>query len=160
MANTVTELLRNAPAGHIFPTRTDIHTPEITSQHVKEMARYFGAALVGITTLEPHSADLPDGYLFAVLCAVGADYDPRLAPGIGGQVPVQNGLFITFVLSAWIRELGFGASVAPHLEAAKLAAQAGLGRLNAEGRLVTPQFGTRVYVADAICTDLPLVADG
>jgi hypothetical protein len=156
----VTELLRHAPTGNVFPTRADIHTPEIMAHHVKEMARYFGAELVGIAKLEASNAHNPDGYPFAVLCAVRAEYDPRVSPGIGGQVPVQNGLFITFVLSAWIRELGFRASVAPHLEAERLAAQAGLGMLNAEGRFATPQFGARVYVADAICTDLPLAADG
>ena len=73
---------------------------------------------------------------------------------------MQNGLFITFVLSAWMRELGFRASVEPHLEAEMLAVQAGLGTLNAEGRFVTPQFGAKVYIADPICTDLPLTADG
>jgi hypothetical protein len=159
LTNTVTELIRNAPAGNIFPTPADMHTPEITAQHVKEMARYFGAELVGIARLETN-ADNPDGYPFAILCAVRAEYDPHVSPGIGGQVPVQNGLFITFVLSAWIRELGFRASVAPRLEAETLAAQAGLGTLNARGRLVTPQFDARVYIADAICTDLPLAADG
>ena len=39
LTNTVTELLRNAPAGNVFPTPADIHTPEITAQHVKELAR-------------------------------------------------------------------------------------------------------------------------
>jgi hypothetical protein len=160
LTNTVTELIRNAPAGNVFPTPADIHTPEIMAQHLKEMARYFGAALVGIAHLDPQHTDNPDGYPFAVVCAVPAEYDPRLSPGIGGQVPVQNGLFITFVLSAWIRELGFRASVAPHLGAEALAAQAGLGSLNAAGRLVTPQFAAKVYVAEAICTDLPLAADG
>ena len=160
LTNTVTELIRNAPAGNIFPTPADIHTPEITAHHVKEMARYFGAELVGVARLEPHSTDNPEGYPFAVLCAVRAEYDPRVSPGIGGQMPVQNGLFITFVLSAWIRELGFRASVVPHLGAEALAAQAGLGTLNRAGRLVTPQFGAKVYIADAICTDLPLAADG
>ena len=29
LTNTVTELIRNAPAGNIFPTPADIHTPEI-----------------------------------------------------------------------------------------------------------------------------------
>jgi hypothetical protein len=158
--NTVTELIRNAPAGNVFPTPADIHTPEITAQHVKELARYLGAELVGIARLETNTASNPDGYPFAVLCAVRAEYDPRESPGIGGQVPVQNGLFIMFVLSAWIRELGFRASVAPDMEAETLAAQTGLGTLNTEGRLVTAQFGTNVYIADAICTDLPLAADG
>jgi hypothetical protein len=160
LTNTVTDLIRNAPAGNVFPTKADIHTPEIMSQHVKEMARYFGAEWTGIAKLESHDAPHPEGHPFAVLCAVRAEYDPRVAPGIGGQVPVQNGLFITFVLSAWIRELGFCASVESQLEAKTLAAQAGLGKLDAEGRLITPQFGTKVYVADAICTDLPLIADG
>jgi len=160
LTNTVTELIRNAPAGNIFPTPADIHTPEITAQHVKDLARYFGAELVGIARLETNNAHNPDDYPFAVLCAVRAEYDPRVSPGIGGQVPVQNGLFITFVLSAWIRELGFRTSVVPEMEAETLAAQAGLGTLNAEGRLVTPQSGAKVYIADAICTDLPLAADG
>ena len=160
LTNTVTELIRNAPEGNIFPTPADIHTPEVTAQHVKDLARYLGAELVGIARLETNHANNPDDYPFAVLCAVRAEYDPHVSPGIGGQVPVQNGLFITFVLSAWIRELGFRASVAPHLRSATLAAQAGLGTLNAEGRFVTPQFGAKVYIADAIGTDLPLAADG
>lgn len=160
LTNTVTELLRNAPAGNIFPTSADMHTPEITAHQVKEMARYFGADMVGIAQLETSNANNPDGYPFAVLCAVRAEYDPRRSPGIGGQVPVQNGLFITFVLSAWIRELGFRASVAPQLGADTLAVQAGLGTFNTAGQFVTPQFGARVYIADAIGTDLPLAADG
>lgn len=160
LTNTVTELLRNAPEGNVFPTPADIHTPEVTAQHVKDLARYLGAELVGIARLETNNAANPDDYAFAVLCAVRAEYDPRVSPGIGGQVPVQNGLFITFVLSAWIRELGFRASVTPYLESETLAARAGLGTLNAQGRLVTPQFGAQVYVADPICTDLPLAADG
>jgi len=160
LANTVTEMIRNAPAGNIFPTKTELHTPEITSSHVKGMAQYFGAELVGIARL--NADDKRDGefYPFAVICAVHSDYDPLKSPGIGGQVPVQNGLFITFVLSAWIRELGFRASAAPDPDVEKLAAAAGLGTLNSEGRLVTPKFGSNVYVANVIRTDLPLAPDG
>ena len=158
LANTVTEMIRNAPAGSVFPTKTELHTPEITSSHVKGMAEYFGAELVGIVKLAP--SDNPEGHSFAVICAVHADYEPRAAPGMGGQVPVQNGLFISFVLSSWIRELGFRATAAPDPDAEKLAAAAGLGKLNKEGRLVTPQFGANVHVANVIRTDLPLAADG
>jgi hypothetical protein len=166
LANTVTDLIRNAPEGNVFPTKADIHTPEITSSHVKEMARYLGADLVAIARLQtplpmregkaPGAADFP----FAVLCAVRADQDPRRSPGIGGQVPVQNGLFITFVLSAWIRELGFRATAVEVENAELLAAQARLGRLDAAGRFVTENFGTDVHIAPVICTDLPLAPDG
>jgi hypothetical protein len=147
------------------------------------MAQYFGAKLTGIAKLplnespsprplqpaaDPPSAapgeDKGDGPAndlpFAVVCVVQADYDPRTSPGIGGQVPVQNGLFITFVLSAWIRELGFRANIVRNADTDALAAKARLGNLNGEGRLVTAQFGANVHVADAIYTDLPLAADG
>lgn len=171
LANTVTELIRNAPPGNVFPTKADIHTPEITSSHLKGMAQYFGAELVGIVKLTannpsasplPHAGDgkIEEEYPFAVVCVVGAEYDPRSAPGIGGQVPVQNGLFITFVLSAWIRELGFRAKVAPEFSGEKLAAAAGLGEINRDSRLVTRQYGAHVHVADIILTDLPLAPDG
>ena len=84
-------------------------------------------------------------YPFAVICAVQADYDPRQAPGIGGQVPVQKGLFITFVLSAWIRELGFRATAALDPNAEQLAAAAGLGnaqrgRKASDARNLAPGF--------------------
>jgi hypothetical protein len=160
LANTVTEMIRNAPDGNVFPAKSELHTPEITSSHLKGMAEYFGAALVGVAKLDPNDANNPEGLPFAVICAVPADYDPRQSPGIGGQVPVQNGLFISFVLSAWIRELGFRATAKRQVDAEKLAAQAKLGSLNSAGRLMTAQFGTDVHVADPIFTDLPLAADG
>lgn len=159
LANTVTEMIRKAPDGNVFPTRAELHTPEITSSHVKGMAEYFGAELVGIAKL-PDNPNQAETYPFAIICGVHADYDPRTALGIGGQVPVQNGLFITFVLSSWIRELGFHASTAPDLDADKLAAGAGLGTLNGEGKLVTAKFGANVHIANVICTDLPLAPDG
>ena len=164
-ATTVTDLIRNAPDGNVFPTIADIHTPEITSAHVKEMAHYFGADFVGIAKLDSHAAaehnrDAATDFPFAVICAVRAEYDPRRSPGIGGQVPVQNGLFITFVLSAWIRELGFRAKAIETPDAEALAVQAGLGKLNADGRLVNGKFGTQIHVARVIYTELPLAADG
>ena len=168
LTNTVTELIRKAPAGNIFPTKAELHTPEITASHVKGMAQYFGAELVAVAKLNNLSPRPPAGegqgegndLPFAVICAVHADYDPRSAKGIGGQMPVQNGLFITFVLSAWIRELGFRATVMRDTNAEALAAQAGLGTLNDQGKLVAGQLGIGVYVADPIYTDLPLAADG
>jgi hypothetical protein len=160
VANLVAEMIRNAPDGNVFPTKAELHTPEITSSHVKDLAQYFGAEMTGIVQLaEDESAS--DGSLpFAVVCIVRAEYDPKQAPGIGGQVPVQNGLFITFVLSAWIRELGFRATTAPDAGADRLAAAARLGRLNGEGKLVTAKFGAKVHVANIIRTDLPLASDG
>ena len=160
LTNTVTELMRKAPAGNLFPTKAELHTPEITSSHVKGMAQYFGAELIGVAKLDANDTGNPESLPFAVICAVHADYDPRNSPGIGGQMPVQNGLFITFVLSSWIRELGFRAIIVRDADTDALAARAGLGTLNGQGRLVTREFAAGVYVADAIYTDLPLATDG
>ncbi len=160
LANSIPELIRNAPEGNIFPTKTDIHTPEITSGQVKELARYMGADLVGITRLDTKEFENGERYPFAVICVVRAEVDPRVSPGVGGQVPVQNGLFVTFALSAWIRELGFRATAVADPNAERLAAAAGLGRVNSDGRLATQKYGTHVHVANVIRTDLPLVADG
>lgn len=153
-ANSVLDVIRKAPEGNVFPTRADLHSAEVTASHVKEMGRYLGADLVGITRLDDDDA----GHPFAIVCAVRADHDPREALGIGGQVPVQNGLFVTFVLSAWIRELGYRASTATSLDGARLAVAAKLGTLDRTGKLVTAEYGTRVHVADVIRTDLPLTA--
>ena len=153
-ANSVVDVIRNAPDGNVFPTKADLHTPEVTASHVKEMARYLGADLVGIAKLDTDDA----GHTFAIVSAVRADDDPRESQGIGGQVPVQNGLFITFVLSAWIRELGYRASMAASPDAERLAVAAKLGTLDRAGKLVTAEYGTRVHVADVIRTDLPLTA--
>lgn len=160
LANTAIEMMRKAAEGNVFPTKAELHTPDITSSHVKGMAEYFGAERVGIVRLNAEDNGDGEFYPFAVVCAVHADYDPRTSLGIGGQVPVQNGLFITFILSAWIRELGFRATAKQKTNVEKLAAKAGLGTLNSDGRLITPQFGAKVYVAEAIFTDLPLAADG
>ena len=51
LANTVTEMIRSAPEGNIFPTKAELHTPEITSSHVKELAAYLGTDLIGIARL-------------------------------------------------------------------------------------------------------------
>lgn len=159
-ANSVIEMIRSAPDGNVFPKKADLHTPEITASHLKELAFYLGTDLVGIAGRAPNSAGDPGQHPFAVICALQADYDPQEARGIGGQVPVQKGVFVTFVLSAWIRELGFRTNVTAEPQAEAFAAAAGLGTLNERGRLVTKPFGTSVYVTDVIRTDLPLAADG
>lgn len=160
MTNTVIELIRKAPPGNVFPTRTELHTPEITASHVKGMALYFGSEITGVIALGDNAPDNSENFPFAILCAVHDEHDTREAKGIGGQMPVQNGLFITFVLSSWIRELGYRSKIVRNQDFDAMAAQAGMGTLNGAGRLVTPQFGAHVYVADAIYTDMPMKSDG
>jgi hypothetical protein len=157
--NSAVDLVQKSPEGAINPAQEMIHSPEINSRHIKELATFLGANLTGIAALDPAAPDTPEGYPFAVVNVVRAEHDPRETPGIGGQVPVQNGLYVTFVLSAYIRELGFRATAHLPADGPRLAAAAGLGTLDARGRLVTPQYGTKAYVADVVYTDLPLAGD-
>lgn len=158
--NMVPEIIRKAPEGAVFPTLADLHTPDVTSSHIKELARYLHAQLVGIADLRSLDPEISHGYPFAVVCAVRAENDPRTSPGVGGQAPVQNGQYITFIVSAYIRELGYRATAKLEAPREQLAVRAGLGKLTADGRLTVRRYGTKIYVADVIFTDLPLAADG
>lgn len=161
--NMIPEIIRTAPEGAIFPTRAELHTPEVTASHVKELARYLDAQRVGIVDLAKQSPEVARGYPFAIVCAVRAEHDPYASPGVGGQAPVQNGQFVTFIVASWIREMGFRATMkidVPRAEREQLAVAAGLGTLDRQGRLTVPKHGARIYVADIVFTDLPLVADG
>jgi hypothetical protein len=165
--NLPQEALRS-PGGAVNPTRVDLHSPEITSDHLKQLARFLGAEQVGIVRLKSAEGSAADrdpadaeSYPFAVVCAVRTDYDPSTAEGVGGQVAVRNGRFATFTLAAYIREMGFHATNQLPADEQRLAAAAGLGTLDGEGRLVTPRGKPRVHVADeVIYTDLPLAPDG
>jgi hypothetical protein len=161
--NLTQEALRSA-GGAVNPTRADLHSPEITSDHLKQLARFLGAELVGIVHLngaEVRDAADSESYPLAIVCAVRSDYDPRTALGVGGQVAVRNGRFVTFTLAAYIREMGYRATNQLPADEQRLAAAAGLGTLDAEGRFVPPKRSPRVHVADeVIYTDLPLAPDG
>ena len=161
--NTIPEIIGKAPEGNVFPTRAELHTPAVTSGHVKEFGLYLDAQRVGIADLSRQAPELAHGYPFAVVCAVRAAYDPYAAAGVGGQAAVQVGQFVTFIVACWIRELGYRATMkleVPREQRERLAVAAGLGTLNGHGRLTVPKHGTKIHVADVIFTDLPLVADG
>src|ERR1051326_8923491 len=104
--NLTQEALRS-PGGAVYPTKSDVHSPEITTDHRKTLAQFFGAERVGVVRLKrpEDPADGSEAYPFVVVCAVKTDYDPRKALGVGGQTAVRNGRFVTFTLAAYIREL-------------------------------------------------------
>ena len=161
--NTVAHVVRVAPEGNVFPTLTELHSPEVTASHVKELTYYLKAQLVGIVDLSKQDPKLAHGYPYAIVTAVKAEYDPYTSPGIGGQAAVQAGQYPTFIVASWIREMGFRASIKVETtrdDRERLAVAAKLGKFDAFGRFNTPKYGTKIYVADIIYTDLPMAADG
>jgi hypothetical protein len=151
--NTLLAAIRNAPEGVVNPVKDDIHTPEVMARHTKELAAYMGADITGIAR-----TDRPE-HPYAVLIGMRAKHDPRTTPGIGGQLPIQRGMYAVFILSAWIRELGYQGTAKIPVDNEALAVRAGLGVLSSDGRVVHPRLGP-LAIADAILTDLPLEADG
>ena len=148
--NLIPHGFKQVTPGGVNPAKTEVHSPNVMSSHVKELAEFYGASLVGIVKLPER---------FAIVCVMRTDYDTHTAMGIGGQTPALKGLFATFTVGAYIREMGYAAD-ASDADRDKLAAVAGLGVLDAESRLVTREFGRNVHVADVLLTDLPLQPDG
>ena len=143
--NLIPHAFKQARGGGVNPARTEVHSPNVMADHVKELGRFYGADRVGI--VERPGADPP----YVIVSVLRSDYDPRIAAGIGGQVPALKGLFATYTLSAYIRELGYRADCVELPEGRELAQAAGL--------LPMPK-GRHVHVADVILTDLPLQPDG
>ena len=160
--NLTQEALRSA-GGAVNPTRMELHTPEITADHLRQLAKFLGAAGMGVVRLKDPVVDPSDSesYSFVIVCAIPTDYDPRVAKGVGGQVAVRNGRFVTFTLAAYIREMGYHATNQLPADQQRLAAVAGLGTPDAEGRVTALKAGARVYVADEVIhTNLPIASDG
>jgi hypothetical protein len=154
-ANLVPPAIRNAPEGAVFPVKSDVHTPEVMTEHIRDLGRFFSAALVGVARLDPAG---DSEYPYAIVCGIASEYDPRVSPGIGGQAAALTGAYVAFNIAAAVREYGFRATRkgGEHIDLDRLAVCAGLGALDREGRLTTPEHGRKLYLADTIRTDLPL----
>jgi hypothetical protein len=160
--NVVNLALADAEEGSVHPTRTEVHSPNVMSSHVKTLGQYLGADQVGIVQLATNPfADAPAaaGPFFGIVTLFRADHDTRTAPGSGGQAPAVKGLFVTFNLAAYIREMGYRANRPKTIDSEQLAVTAGLGTLNADGRLVSPRLRPCVHAAEVIVTELPLEPD-
>lgn len=165
--NIITDAIVAAEQGSVYGQQTEIHDPAAMSGHIKELAKYFGADLVGIAGLTrdltpspfpSNEGEAEEEFRFAIVCVVGGEYDPQQAKGIGGQVALQKSAVVNFNVGAYIRELGFAATVSTAC-AHELAEAAGLGKLDERGRLVTSKYGNRVGVAGVVLTNLLLVPD-
>ena len=143
--NLIPHAFKQARGGGVNPARTEIHSPNVMADHVKELGRFYGADRVGI--VERAGSDPP----YAIVSVLRSEYDTRAAKGIGGQVPALKALFATFMLAAYIRELGYRADCVELPEAPELAEAAGLLPL---------ARAPHVHFGDVILTDLPLQPDG
>ena len=164
--NLAVNRIREAPEGSSFAIKAETHTPEVMSNHVKELGRFFKADVVRIAATKDWelkgqlpAAGVPEGLPFAIFMLFRADHDPRDSQGIGGHVGGLKGAFATYQVSAIIREFGFQATRFSPTDPAQLAVAAGLGTLDERGRLRVDRLGTKLHIADVILTDLPVAPD-
>lgn len=155
--------------------------PAALTKTLKELAFYYGAAIVGVTEIKPyhyysHRGRHPENYgeevttkdhKFAIAFAVEMDYfmlkgAPQMQVVLESSRQYVEGAKIGMILSYFIRELGYGAR--NHMDgnylvcAPLVAHDAGIGELSRLGILITREYGPRVRLG-VVTTDLPLVPD-
>jgi epoxyqueuosine reductase len=155
-------------------------SPETMSKIIKQVARFFGADLVGICRLHPnwvysheyntitqehHPIEVPEGVHHAVVMAIEMDYEmihtsPSGVEGAATGLGYSKMVFVANLLAMFIRGLGYRAIPSGNDTALSvpLAMAAGIGERSRMGLLITKRFGPRVRLCK-ILTDLPLQYD-
>jgi ferredoxin len=182
--NSLQYIMSNVPEGPVSSERTPVSDPAQMARNIKEVARFLGADVVGIATLDPlyvysHRArgiaamgekpgdrvDLP--HHFAICMGFASDYEKFLSNnsrisdaeyGLGNIHTIPT----TFMLASYIREMGYPARAHHYgrseVNPIPLAVNAGLGELGRHGMLIHEEYGSRLHLA-VVTTDLPLAVD-
>ena len=172
----------SATDGQVNPERVEATNPGAMSERIKEVGRFLGADLVGISELNQayvysHSMGRPEGAIqgsevelghrYAISVGVQMDYHKiKASPSHIDEAEV--GLAYSKVaktvcqLAAYIRELGYPARahhvVNEQVMHVPIAVSSGLGELGRLGFLMTKEFGPRLRLG-TVTTDLPLAPD-
>ncbi len=153
---------------------------EEISHKLKQIARYYGADLVGITEMKDefyythrgrekahHGEKVTNKHQYGIVFAVELEKDMvNRAPRLGQSLETSKGYvkagIIGMILSYYLRELGYDAR--NHMDGNYLlmapftAEAAGLGEIGRMGILVTKEYGPRVRLG-VVTTDLELNTD-
>ena len=148
--------------GLVAPRKSAPEKPEDAAAFIKAAARNFGAALVGITRMQPRFCyhDSAPDFHYAISVAWPMDRDemlytpsPRSNREIMDAYREVNRIAIT--LAGTIRSLGYPAQASTNLAPGSstevlhipIAIAAGLGQLGKHGSLITAEFGSNVRLA-------------
>jgi len=182
--NCLQLIMRQLPEGAVNADRAAVSDPAGMARNIKEVARFLGADVVGITHLDQayvysHRAKanasmgekagdpihLPHRY--AICMGFASDYykfltnNSRISDadyGLGNNRMIAP----TFMLAAYIREMGYPARAHHYgrgeVNPIPLAVNAGLGELGRHGMLIHEEYGSRIHLS-VVTTDLPLAVD-
>ncbi len=150
-ANAITDAIRRAPEGRIFPVRSELPEPARLLQDLDQLVRFLGGSAIGVAKTDTafllpdddtDPSDLAEDHPLTIVCAVQAEHHPDRVKGMAAQHVLHESASVNFSLAAYIRELGYRGTVRPVDPAAARAAGVEPGR--------------HEYVGDAVLTDLPL----
>jgi ferredoxin len=151
---------------------------EWMTDRIKEVARFYGANLVGITQIDKrwiysHTFERATGkhersrvpFKYAIVMAIEMDWrhinkSPDLEASAATALIYSRMAELAGSMAKYIRSLGYPAVPSGNDTGQNipLAVDAGLGELGRNGLLITPQYGPRVRICKVL-TDLPLVPD-
>ncbi len=179
--NVIAQWINRGPKGEINSERVAVDDPEAMTRHIKRVAHFFGADVVGVARAHPtmlNAGQISDEgtavgggepepldemcrkYPYVIVATTAWDHDKIQAHRhhIGDaayHTSQQKAGLMLKSLEGYIKELGYSAlrGVA-HGQAAALAA--GVGELGRNGMIITEKFGARVNMTGTLMTDLPL----
>nr|MBC7245011.1 reductive dehalogenase [Chloroflexota bacterium] len=148
------------------------------SEHIKTVARFYGADLVGICAINPlwvysHYYDRETGeygeleipYKYAIVMGLEMDFacinqSPGFEASAATALIYSKMAEVTAKLAKYIRALGYEAVPSGNdtMQNIPLAIDAGLGEIGRLGLLLTPEFGPRQRLCKVL-TNLPLATD-
>lgn len=162
----------------VNPEKFPVPDAEWMTQRIKEVARFYGANLVGITevdqrwiysnyyervTGESGKNEIP--YKNAIVMGIEMDWQGiNQSPGAGASAATaliySRMAELSASLAKYIRMLGYEALPCGNdtAQSIPLAIDAGLGELGRNGLLLSPEYGSRQRICK-VFTDLPLVPD-
>jgi ferredoxin len=171
---------RQLRMGIANPNRTLVTDPDALTSHIKRVASFLGFDVVsvgrshpsfmyaGITTstgeagdgLRETPEDLVRRYPFFIVGSVAWDQGLIQAHRhhIGDaayELAAQKTSLIYAALEGYIQELGFH-TLRGAMNGQAGAVASGLGELGRNGLVITPKYGARIHLSEAIMTDLPL----
>jgi reductive dehalogenase len=178
-------VINRSSKGKINPNRVSVDDPAAMTRHIKTVARYMGADVIGIANAHPsflyagsryvqdgtaedaYQQDAPEELVrkfpYIIQATTAWDYNKLQAHRhhVGDaayHISQMKGVLMLKALEGYIKELGYTALrgvVTP--QAAGVAG--GIGELGRNGLVINKNFGARIHMPDPILTDLPLVAD-
>jgi reductive dehalogenase len=178
-------VINRSGKGKINPRRIPVDDPAAMTRHIKAVAHYMGADVVGVAKAHPSflyagsryvqdgtaedsyeqesPAELVRRFPYIIQMTTAWDYQKLQAHRhhIGDaayHISQMKGVMILKAMEGYIKELGYTALrgvVTP--QAAGVAS--GIGELGRNGLVINKNFGARIHMPDPILTDLPLVPD-